>query len=85
MESMEDWQRAKYDTVFEQMCQYVRRRRAEDPQFNVEALVRLLETQYIHQGSEPGGKSTIQHITEAATAAAFESVLAQWQQEEGAR
>lgn len=83
MDSVEDWQQAKYNTVFEQTCQYLRHRRQTDPQFTLETLVRLLETQYVHQGNEPAGKGTVQHLTEAATVAAFEAVLAQWQQEEG--
>lgn len=81
MDTLEDWQRAKYDAVFEQMCQYVRQRRATDPNFTLEALVRLLETQYHNQGNQPAIKGTVQEITEAATISAFEYVLAQWQLE----
>jgi len=82
MDSLEDWQHSKYEDVFEQTCRYVRQRRATDPQFNLEAMVRLLETQYANQGNQPAVKGTVQQITEAATVAAFEYALAQWQQEE---
>ncbi len=83
MDTIEDWQRAKYEAVFEQTCAFLRHRRANDPEFTLETLVRLLETQYLHQGNEPAGKGTVQQITEAATVAAFECVLAEWQQEKG--
>jgi hypothetical protein len=82
MDSLDDWQRAKYDDVFEQICRYVRQRRATDPRFTIDALARLLETQYHHEGNQPAIKGEIQQITEAATIAAFEYVLAQWQHEE---
>lgn len=81
MKSSDDWQRVKYDTVFGQVYALIERRRASDPQFTLEALERLLETQYVNLGNQPAVKGTVQELVDAATTAALEAALAQWQQE----
>ncbi|NUQ64189.1 MAG: hypothetical protein HUU20_17095 [Pirellulales bacterium] len=67
--------------MFESARRYVRRRRAEDPDFTIEAFKRLLEAQYVNEGDDWAGRGSVQNITHAATVAAYEAALAEWQEE----
>jgi hypothetical protein len=81
MQYPSEWQQRKYDEVFDSIRMHVRRRRAEDPQFTIDTLMRLLETEYLSEGDDWIGRGSVQNITHAATVAAYEAALAEWQQE----
>ncbi len=81
MEYSSQWQQQKYDDVFESIRRYVHRRKADDPDFTIDVLKRLLETQYINEGDDWAGRGSVQNITHAATVAAYEASLVEWQEE----
>lgn len=81
MKYSSQWQQQQYDEVFESIRRHIQRRRADDPEFTIRALERLLEAQYINEGDDWTGRGSVQNITHAATVAAYEAVLAQWQEE----
>ncbi|MCL4193738.1 MAG: hypothetical protein KJZ87_18515 [Thermoguttaceae bacterium] len=81
MDSSADWEQARFDDVFRQVRQHVRMRRLSDRKFTIEDLARLLDSEYVSQGTSCLEKSAVQHIAQAATIAAYESLLAEWQEE----
>jgi hypothetical protein len=81
MDSHADWEQARFDEVFRQVRQHIRLRRRIDPEFTLEALARLLDSEYVSQGTSCLEKSAVQHVAQAATIAAYETLLAEWQQE----
>lgn len=66
------WEEEKYDEVFESVYQYVQGHRKNAPDFTIQTLRDLLETEYIHQGNAWAGRSDVKEITINATIAAYQ-------------
>ena len=75
------WKDQKYDEVFEGTCAYVTLRRQTDPNFTIEMLDGLLETQYTYQGQGWSGTGEMGHVVTSATVAAYEHMLVEWRKE----
>ena len=79
--SGEDWRQATYERVFEQVRAHIGGLRLTDPEFSIDRLRRLLQTEYVSQGNDWIGRGTLAHIIQAARIAAYESILAEWEGE----
>ncbi|MBD3305775.1 hypothetical protein GF339_05275 [candidate division KSB3 bacterium] len=77
----ETWQQKKYAEVFEDVCESLTYQRRINPHFSIAELKKRLEDKYTHQGQNWIGKGVVAEITDAATIAAYEHILAEWQQE----
>jgi len=78
-----DWRDAKYDETFEEELRGLERRRARDPDCSVadiEATLRHLRTL---DGSDHGGRGSVQEIYMAASIAAHELFISRWKAELG--
>jgi hypothetical protein len=73
-----DWQQKKYDEVFELVLQQVRFQMQSDPDFSMDYIRARLEDAYVLEGHGWEGKGIILEISEAATIAAYEYILAEW-------
>ena len=78
MAATTDWQQEKFDEVFENVYATTKYRRHLDPDFSIKDLQRLLETLYVNDGNDQGGRGKVGDIISAATIAAHEQVLAEW-------
>ncbi len=76
----EGWQQEKYEEVFETTIRQVRRQQAMDPDFTMNDLNARLDDLYVRQGQGWEGKSVVLEIVEAATIAAYEYILADWEE-----
>ncbi|MDR2397317.1 MAG: hypothetical protein LBD74_00995 [Spirochaetaceae bacterium] len=74
-----DWQERTYHETFEAEVRGLERRRAADPDCTVTTLEGVLQHLYHMDGADWGGRGDVQDITLAATIAAYEYTLAQWQ------
>ena len=79
--SVDGWEEQQYNQVFEAVCRRVQRRRQTDPDFTLERLRGVLETQYVYQGNDWVGRGAVANTTIAATIAAYEHLLAEWEQQ----
>ena len=59
----------------------VRHRRRTDPTFTMDSLRGLLKTAYAAEADGWPGKTTLETISDAATIAAYEAMLHEWQRE----
>ncbi len=78
---MPDLKEQKYRQVFEATVAQLTMRRRSDPHFTINELEQLLQSEYIHQGNDWVGKGSLADIVSGATIAAYESFLADWQNE----
>jgi hypothetical protein len=72
----EDWQEIKYKEVFEQETRGLSRRISSDPECKIEDLEAILRNLYIMDGSDQGGRGSLQDTIMAATIAAYEQFIA---------
>jgi len=70
-----EWQKIKYEEVFEQEIRGLERRLANDPYCKAEDLQAILKNLYIMEGADIGGRGTLQDIILAATIAAYEHFI----------
>jgi hypothetical protein len=75
---MVDWEEEKFNEVFDNIYATTKYRRFLDPDFGVKELQGLLETLYVNDGNDQGGRGKVGDIISAATIAAHEQVLAEW-------
>ena len=75
----EEWKDIKYTEVFDQELRGLTRRREADPSCKIEDIQAMLNNLYIMDGSDAGGRGCLQDIIMAATIAAYEHFIAQWQ------
>ncbi len=80
---MQDIRDQKYKETFEATVAQITMRRRLYKEFTLQELQKLLETAYINQGNEWGGKGSLQDIVQEATIAAFEYLIAEWQESKG--
>jgi hypothetical protein len=79
--SLDGWEEQQYHQVFEAVCRRVQRRRQTDPDFTIARLRGILETQYVYQGNNWVGRGAVADTAIAATIAAYEHLLAEWEQQ----
>jgi hypothetical protein len=79
---MVDWQEEKFNEVFDNIYATTKYRRFIDPKFGIKELRRLLETLYVNDGNDQGGRGKVGDVISAATIAAHEQVLAEWKNDE---
>jgi hypothetical protein len=75
-----DWQDITYEKTFEAEVRGLQRRKASDPRCTVADLEGVLQHLYHMDGADWGGRGAVQDITLAATIAAYEHTIAQWQE-----
>ena len=81
MSATTDWQQEKFDEIFENVYATTKYRRHLDQNFTIKDLQRLLETLYVSDGNDQGGRGKVGDIISAATIAAHEQVLAEWKKD----
>ena len=74
----EKWQDIKYTETFEAELRGLERRRAADPNCTVEDIEGTLKHLYIMDGTDQGGRGSVQDTVMAATIAAYEHFIAAW-------
>jgi hypothetical protein len=82
MASSQEWQDTKYDETFAEELRGLERRRAADPNCTPADIEGTLKHLYIMDGSDWGGRGSVQDITMAATIAAYEHFIARWKNEQ---
>ena len=74
-----EWEDTTYAHAFEQEMRGLERRRAYDPNLSVEELKYILESLYISQGNNYVGRGAVADLTLAATIAAYERFIDEWE------
>ncbi|GHT79547.1 hypothetical protein FACS1894130_08560 [Spirochaetia bacterium] len=78
MSASTDWRDIKYRETLGQELLGLKRRREYDPACTIEALKGTLTHLYIMDGADWGGRGEVQDIILAATIAAYERTIAEW-------
>ena len=76
-----EWQETTYQGTFEEEMRGLARRRQSDLACKIEDLEGTLKHLYILDGSDHGGRGTLQDIIIAARIAAYERFITQWKAE----
>lgn len=76
-----NWEENRYSKIFEETCNYIRNRRKLDSDFTISQLEEMIKAAYLKRGNDWVGKGKIKHITDTATIAAYECMLAKWKKE----
>lgn len=76
---MDTWLEDKYQNVYENTLAHVRELRNNDPDFTLQTLENLLETEYHNQGR--GDRNQITEIVSEATISAYQRMLVEWKSE----
>jgi hypothetical protein len=79
----EEWREIKYEETYEEEIRGLIRRRQADPTCTVEDLQAILKALYVMDGADWGGRGDVQDTIMAATIAAYEQSIFQWQSEIG--
>lgn len=74
-----EWEDTTYRYTFEQEMRGLKRRRAYDPNLSIEELKYMLESLYISQGNDYAGRGAVADLTLAATIAAYERFIDEWE------
>jgi DNA helicase IV len=83
MSISEEWRNIKYKETYEEEIRGLTRRRQTDTACTVEDLQAILKALYIIDGADWGGRGDVQDTIMAATIAAYEQFIFQWQFETG--
>jgi len=81
MSSSNEWRDVKYNETFEAELRGLERRRANDPGFAIVDVEGKLRHLHILDGADQGGRGGVQDAAMAATIAAHEVFMSQWQAE----
>ena len=81
--SSTDWRERKSEETFESSLKGLENRRKIDPGFSLEDARSALEHLYILEGNDWLGRGELGDIVTAATIAAYEHFIAEWQKESG--
>lgn len=76
-----DWEEKKYQEVFDDETRLLVRRRAADSSCSIDDIQGILDSLYVLDGNNAAGRSCVQQIELAATIAAYEAFIYQWQKE----
>lgn len=75
------WEDETYSRVFEEEVRGLERRRLNDPRLTIDTLRQMLRDLYIRDGNNWEGRGAVADIVSAATIAAYEYFIAEWQKE----
>ena len=78
MVSSEDIVERRYREIFDALYTQLMARRRDDPHFTIDDVRGFLKDAYVHQGNDWIGRGALFDATQAATIAAYETVLADW-------
>ncbi len=81
MSDTTDWDDETYDNVFEDICDYVEKRKKDDKTFSINELKIMIDEAYVKRGMDWIGKGHLQFIIESATIAALEQKYAELMKE----
>lgn len=76
-----DWEEKKYQEVFDDETRLLIRRRASEASCTIEDIQGILDSLYILDGNNAGGRSSVQQLEISATIAAYEAFIHQWKKE----
>jgi hypothetical protein len=79
----EEWRDIKYQETYEEEIRGLTRRRQADSTCTVVDLQAILKALYVIDGADWGGRGDVQDTIMAATIAAYEQFISQWQSETG--
>ena len=79
--AMSDWEEKKFGEIFDNVYATTKYRRFLDPGFGIKDLKKLLASLYVNDGNDQGGRGKVGDIISAATIAAHEQVLAEWEKD----
>lgn len=82
MNSENSWDEETYEHVFEDICDYIEKRKQDDPTFTLDELKKMIDEAYQRRGMDWIGKGQLQFIIESATIAAFEQKFVEWNKEQ---
>ena len=77
----EEWREIRYKETFEEETRGLIRRRQCDPACKIEDLQGILKALYIMDGADQGGRGDVQDTIMAATIAAYERFISEWEAE----
>lgn len=77
-----NWDEETYDRVFDDICDYVEKRKQDDASFTLNVLKRMIDEAYQRRGMDWIGKGHLQFIIESATIAALEQKFVEWEKQE---
>ncbi len=82
MNSENSWDEETYERVFDDICEYIEKRKQDDRSFTLNELQRMIDEAYQRRGMDWIGKGQLQFIIESATIAAFEQKFVEWNKEQ---
>ena len=74
-----DWEDRAYTYIFEEEIRGLKRRKAHDPSLTVDELKGILDSLYTSEGNNYEGRGPVGDITIAATIAAYERFIIDWE------
>lgn len=74
----DDFLEEKYEEVYASLYAFLQRRRKNDPDFTIEDVRGFLKDAYVRLGNDWIGHGALFDVTQNATIAAYEVVLAEW-------
>jgi len=74
----QNWDEEIYSRVFDDICDYVEKRKQEDSNFSLPELGKMIDEAYIRRGMDWIGKGQLQFTIESATIAALEQQYITW-------
>lgn len=79
MTSINDFPQQVYEETFEATCAFLEERQRTDPTFTIDDIKDFLKDAYTRQGDNWIGRGLLHDTKQAAIIAAYECVLAEWQ------
>ena len=77
----EEWREIRYTETFEEETRGLIRRRQSDTGCKIEDLQGILKALYTMDGADQGGRGDVQDTIMAATIAAYERFISEWNSE----
>lgn len=82
MTEPKSWDEETYERVFDDICDYVEKRKQDDSSFTIHELKKMIDEAYIRRGMDWIGKGHLQFIIESATIAALEQKHVEWEKQQ---
>jgi hypothetical protein len=79
--SIIEWQDKKFQEVYDNVYSTTKYRRIIDPSFTLQDLRNILNTLYVNDGNDQGGRGEVGDIVSSANIAAHEQVFVEWKKE----
>jgi len=81
MEEQKTWDEETYNRVFDDICDYVEKRKQDDSNFTIRELQQMVNEAYVRRGMDWIGKGHLQFVIESATIAALEQKFVEWKKQ----